>query len=144
MYVCFVIVDSVLRPVLLIAPFASSIIAKLTAESPDKYCCLDFGTPLIFRLHQLHEMQTIVTDVRCVCQSVCHECTKWPHTVKLTWDSASLFGVIWCSLCQITLASCYSIFYCSVFINNFCENICKWNSVAIILSLLCISAGHVV
>jgi len=55
-------------------------------------------------------MQTIVTDVRGVCQSVCHECTTWPHVVKPTWDSASLCGVIWCSLCQITLASCYFIY----------------------------------
>jgi len=39
----FVIAGSILRPVLLIAPFASSLIAKLTSESPDKYCCLDFG-----------------------------------------------------------------------------------------------------
>jgi len=42
-HVCCVIVDSILRPVLLIAPFASSLIAKLTSESPDKFCGLDFG-----------------------------------------------------------------------------------------------------
>jgi len=35
-------------------------------------------------------------------QSVCHECTEWPHTVRPTWKSASLCEVIQCSLCQIT------------------------------------------
>jgi len=59
----------------------------------------------VFRLHRMHEMQTFVTDVRGVCPLVClSECTEWPHTVKPTWDSASLCGVIRCSLCQITLA----------------------------------------
>jgi len=47
-------------------------------------------------------MQTIVTDVRGVCPSVCHQCTEWHR-----WDSASLCWVIRCSLCQITLAYCY-------------------------------------
>jgi len=38
-----VVVDSILRPVLLIAPFAGSIIPKLISESPDRFCRLDFG-----------------------------------------------------------------------------------------------------
>jgi len=47
----------------------------------------------------MHEIQTIATDVRDVCLSVC-----------LSRGSARLYcaGVIWCSLCQITLASCRS------------------------------------
>jgi len=35
------------------------------------------------QLYQMHQMQTIVTDVRSVCLSVClsvcHECTEWPR-----------------------------------------------------------------
>jgi len=27
---------------------------------------------VVIKLHRMHEMQTIVTDVRGVCQSVCH------------------------------------------------------------------------
>jgi len=42
----------------------------------------------------MHEMQTAVTDVRGVGQSVCH--------------AAQLCMVHLCSLCQITLASCSS------------------------------------
>jgi len=51
----------------------------------------------LFRLHRMHEMQTIVTDVHSVSLSV-------------TWlNSASLCRVIRCSFCQITLASYDSI-----------------------------------
>jgi len=49
----------------------------------------------VYRLHQMHEMQTIVTDVRSVCPSVC-----------LSRSRLHCAGVIRCSLCQITLASC--------------------------------------
>jgi len=31
---------------------------------------------IVIKLHRMHEMQTIVTDVRGVCLSVCHECTE--------------------------------------------------------------------
>jgi len=56
------------------------------------------------RLHWMHEMQTIVTDVHRVCLSVC-------LFVSLSCGSTRLHcaGVIWCSLCQITLASCYQL-----------------------------------
>jgi len=37
---------------------------------------LEMSVFIIIRLHRMHEMQTIVTDVRGVCQSVCHECTE--------------------------------------------------------------------
>ena len=51
----FVIAGNILRPVLLVAPFASSLIAKLASESPDKYCCLEFGTQcpvFVFRVSE--------------------------------------------------------------------------------------------
>jgi len=47
----------------------------------------------------MHEMQTIVTDVCCVSLSVCHAAEFG--------GACSVCGVILCSLCQITLASCY-------------------------------------
>jgi len=48
-------------------------------------------------------MQTVVTDVCGVCQSVRPSISlSVCHTV-----CAVCVGVIWCSLCQITLASCY-------------------------------------
>jgi len=41
----------------------------------------------------MHGMQTIVTNVRGVCpQSVCHECTERPHTVKPTRDCFTVPG----------------------------------------------------
>jgi len=51
----------------------------------------------------MHDMQTIFTDVRGICQSVC-------LLVSLSHGSTLLHfaGVIWCSLYQITLASCVS------------------------------------
>jgi len=45
----------------------------------------------------MHEMQTIVTDVHGVCQSVCP--SRGSARLHCAW-------VIRCSLCQITLASC--------------------------------------
>jgi len=36
--------------------------------------------------------------------SFCHDCTEWPRR-----DSASLCGVIQCSICQTTLASCLNL-----------------------------------
>jgi len=58
---------------------------------------------VFYRLHRLHETQTIVTDDRdvCpyVCQSVCH--------AAQFGSACTVYGVIQCSLCQITLASCY-------------------------------------
>jgi len=47
----------------------------------------------LFRLHRMHEMLTIVTDVRGVCLSVCLSC-------------GLNSGVIRCSLRQMLLASC--------------------------------------
>jgi len=47
------------------------------------------------RLHRLHEMQPIAADVRGVCQSV----------KRLNSVARTVYGVIRCSLCQITLAS---------------------------------------
>jgi len=63
---------------------------------------------VFFRLHRMHEMQTIVTDVclsvrPSVHQSVCLTVTRL--------NSALLCGAIRCSLCQITLASCLSYFF---------------------------------
>jgi len=49
----------------------------------------------IFRLHRMHELQTIVTDVCGVCLSVMRY-------------AATLCDVIWCSLYRFTLASCLS------------------------------------
>jgi len=48
----------------------------------------------IVRLHRMHEMQTIDTDVRGVSLSVCH--------------AAQLCAVPSCSLCQVTLTVCYT------------------------------------
>jgi len=45
-----------------------------------------------------------------VCQSVCHECTGYPRIVKPTWARAMYVGVIRCSLCPMTLASCLFIY----------------------------------
>jgi len=48
----------------------------------------------------MHEMKIIATDVSGVCQSVCLS-----RAAQLS-GSCSVFGVIRCSLCEITLASC--------------------------------------
>jgi len=58
---CLFVVDSILRPVLLIAPFASTLIAKLTSESPDKFCCLDFGMIFYFTYFTFPSVTEIVT-----------------------------------------------------------------------------------
>jgi len=62
---------------------------------------MSFVTLCVFGLHQTHEMQTIVTDVRGVCSSV---------SLSVTWlkslPHAMCAGVIQRSLCQVTLASC--------------------------------------
>jgi len=66
----------------------------------------DSGSPLydmeslsLFRLHQMHEVQTIVTDV-CVVSLSCHV--------------AQLCVLHSCSLCPITLASCLMCVFLSV------------------------------
>jgi len=59
-----------------------------------------------FRLHRMLEMQTIVTDVHRVCLSVCRQSVC--HTAQLR-GACSVCGIIRRSLCQITLASCFSI-----------------------------------
>jgi len=51
----------------------------------------------ISRLHRMHEILTILTDVHSVCLSVC---------LSHTYAMCRVYGVIWCSLCQITLATC--------------------------------------
>jgi len=51
---------------------------------------MHFVIIFIFRLHRMHEMLTIVTDVRGVCLSVC---------LSVTWLKSA---VIRCNLCQIT------------------------------------------
>jgi len=85
-------------------------------------------TVIIIRLHQMHEMQSIVTDIPvawgvCQCVSppwlckngwlnrgpVCSGCSWGPKEHCITTDK-STGGIpprIWCKLCQITLASCY-------------------------------------
>jgi len=53
-----------------------------------------------------HEMQSIVTDVRGVCPSVSLSvCQSVSHAAEFG-GACSVFGVIRCSLCQITLAFC--------------------------------------
>jgi len=52
----------------------------------------------IFRLHRMHEIQAIVSDVRGVCLSVC-------HAAELG-GACSVCRVVRCSRCQITLAFC--------------------------------------
>jgi len=57
-----------------------------------------------FRLHRMHEMQTIVTDMRGVCQSICLSVTRL--------NSASQCGGHSVQLCQITFASCIKFPLC--------------------------------
>jgi len=56
----------------------------------------------------MHSMQPIVTDVRVVCPSVSLSVTNAPKTPHSEADLRLGFTVrgIWCSFCQITLASC--------------------------------------
>jgi len=56
----------------------------------------------IIRLHRMHDMQTIVTDVRGVCQSVCPSVCRSRGLTRLYCA-----GIIRCSLCQITFAFCF-------------------------------------
>jgi len=62
-------------------------------------------------LRRMHEMQTIVTDVRGVCPSVSLSAylsvTNAHSEADLSACSVFGGGVIRCSLCQMTLASCY-------------------------------------
>jgi len=60
---------------------------------------------LIIRLHRMHEMQTIVTDVSVVCLSVCQMSVSLSAAAQLARLHCAV--VILCSLCQITLASCF-------------------------------------
>jgi len=62
----------------------------------------DTSQSVIFRLHQMHGMQTIVTDDRGVCQSLSQSVYHAPQL----GGACSVCGVIRCSLCQITFASC--------------------------------------
>jgi len=52
----------------------------------------------------MHEMQTIVTDVHGISLSVCPSVCL---CVCLLCRACNVCGVIQCSFCQITLASCY-------------------------------------
>jgi len=59
----------------------------------------------------MHEMQTIVTDVNGVCLSRMHQMTlAWLHCAGLSAAARAVYrvhGVIWCSLCQMPLASSF-------------------------------------
>jgi len=78
----------------------------MCVKSSIKYVCLietkhlvTFSEPgRIFRQHRMYEMWPIAINVvsasQSVSLSVCHECTKWPRTVKQTWDSASMCEVV--------------------------------------------------
>jgi len=57
----------------------------------------------------MHVMRTIVTDVRGVCLSVSLSVMNAPNDPTETRESASPCGVVRCSLCQITLASCFCL-----------------------------------
>jgi len=63
-----VIVASILRPVILISPFAGSLIAKLASESPDKFCCLDFG----MRFDVCYACTPLVIGILCVINMKCN------------------------------------------------------------------------
>jgi len=63
----------------------------------------------------MHQMQTIVTDIRGVCTSVCQS----------VCHAAQLCAVHSCSLCQITLASCSS----HVAVHSACKLLCHRGSV---------------
>jgi len=61
----------------------------------------------VFTLHGMHEMLTILTDVRGVCLSVCLPVT-WLKlaAARAVYAACRVLGVIRCSLCQITLTTC--------------------------------------
>jgi len=69
----------------------------------------------------MHEMQTVVTDVRGVSPSVC-------LSICLSR------GVIRCSLCQITLALCYEILSDLPFLSDRYRSLGKCD---LVLSLKC-------
>jgi len=53
----------------------------------------------------MHEMQTIVTDVRGVCLSVvCHA------VARAVYAAYRVRGIIWCSLCRMPSDSCFRRF----------------------------------
>jgi len=54
---------------------------------------MSFVLNRIFRLHRMHEIQTIVTDVRGVCQSVCHA-TQLGFTVRGS-SGAAFAKLLW-------------------------------------------------
>jgi len=65
--------------------------------------------PLPFRLHRMHEMLCILTDVRGVCLSVCLSVTRLKSAaVRAVYAICRMRGVIRYSLCQMPLASCLS------------------------------------
>jgi len=55
----------------------------------------------------MHEMQTVLTDVRGVCLSVCPS-VMWLESAvaRAVYTACHVYGVIRCSLCQITLTTC--------------------------------------
>jgi len=56
-------------------------------------------------------MLTILTDVRVVCLSVCLSVTRLKSAaVRAVYAACRVRGVIWCSLCQITLTTCYILY----------------------------------
>jgi len=56
----------------------------------------------------MHEMLTILTDVRGVCLSVCLSVTRLKLvTARAVYIACRVRGVILCSLRQMPLASCY-------------------------------------
>jgi len=60
---------------------------------------------VIFRLHRMHETQTILSDVRGVCQSVRLSVTRLKSAAARA-VYAACSGVIRCGLRQITLTTC--------------------------------------
>jgi len=54
----------------------------------------------------MHEMLTVHTDVCGVCLSV-----TWLKlaVVRAVYAMCHVYGVNWCSLCQITLTTCYQL-----------------------------------
>jgi len=58
--------------------------------------------------HEMHEMQTIVTDVRGVCQFVSLSVTRLKSAAaRAVYAACRVRGVIRCSLRQMPLAFCY-------------------------------------
>jgi len=58
----------------------------------------------------MYDMLTIVTDVRGVCPSVSLSVTRFKSTAaRAVYDACRVRGVIQCSLCQMSLASCFCL-----------------------------------